>query len=441
MKGGKQMEKILTEILKVDGMTCHNCENTIEKAISKLAGVVKVKASFKTRNVIIKYDANKLSKKDIVSSIEKVGYTPVTEGNNKFVVVAFIIMFGLYLIFKNTNVFNFIPKVEDNIGYGLLFVVGLLTSVHCIAMCGGINIAVSMNSGENNKFKFGSLYNLGRIVSYTIIGGIAGALGSTISFSSMAKDIISVGAGIFMIIIGINITSLFKNINVLRFHLPKRLAKFFNRQKKNTKSPFIVGMLNGLMPCGPLQTMQIYALGTGSLIVGALSMFMFGLGTMPLMLGLSSLGGVMSGKMGVNLKKLSGVLVVVLGIVMFNRGFDYSFISNLTKQTIDLDNVTVSEIKDGYQEVTTRFENGSYQPIVVQKGIPVKWTIIMKNGDLNGCNDKIEIVYFDISKELSLGDNEVMFTPDKTGTFKYTCWMHMLSSYIYVVDSVATIEQ
>jgi plastocyanin domain-containing protein len=145
--------------------------------------------------------------------------------------------------------------------------------------------------------------------------------------------------------------------------------------------------------------------------------------------------------MGAQLKKMSGVLVVVLGIVMFNRGFDYSFISKLTKSSINLDNVTVSVIKDGYQSVTVRFEDGRYKPIVVQKGIPVEWTIQIESGDLNGCNNEIVMSTYDIDKKLDYGDNLIEFTPNKTGTFKYTCWMHMLSSYIYVVDDIASLKQ
>lgn len=433
------MKGVITEILKVDGMTCHNCEKTVEKALSKLDGVVKVKASFHNRNVIVKYDPDKVSKKEMSAAVEHVGYTIIDEGSNKFVIISFIILLGLYLILKNTGIFNFVPDVEDNIGYGLLFVVGLLTSIHCIAMCGGINISVSMNN-TGNKFKPGFLYNLGRLTSYTIIGGIVGAIGSTISFSPTAKNTVSVIAGLFMMIMGINMTGLFKNNKVLNIHMPKFITKYLNKHKKNTKSPFVIGLLNGLMPCGPLQTMQLYALGTGSLVKGALSMFIFALGTMPLMLGLSSLSGFMSGKMGVKLKKLSGILVVILGVAMFNRGFDFSFLSRLTQQSID-SNATVATIKDGYQEVETRFEYGRYQPIVVQKGIPVKWTIVIENGDLNGCNKSLVIPFGNITIDLSYGDNLVQFTPDDTGTFRYNCWMNMISSYIYVVDDIASISQ
>jgi hypothetical protein len=250
---------------------------------------------------------------------------------------------------------------------------------------------------------------------------------------------VSIIAGLFMIIMGLNMTNLFKN-SFMNIHMPKFIGKIVNRNKKNIRSPFIIGMLNGLMPCGPLQTMQLYALGTGSIFKGSLSMFFFSLGTTPLMLGLSTLSSFISGKMGVQLKKLSGVLVVLLGVVMFNRGFDYSFITNLSKPSFNSNNVTILVIKDGYQEVTTRFENGRYKPIVVQKGIPVKWTIVIEDGDLNGCNNSILIKEYDIKKDLEYGDNLVTFIPDDIGKFKYTCWMKMIASSIYVVDDIESIN-
>jgi sulfite exporter TauE/SafE/copper chaperone CopZ len=429
------MDNIVMKIFKIDGMTCLMCEKTIENTLKKLDGVKKVKASFKNKTVMIKYDKNILDQKKIASSLEKEGYIIQTNDNNKLVITSFIIILGLYLVFKNTNLFNFVPEIKDNIGYGLLFVVGLLTSVHCIAMCGGINISVSMD----NKFKSGFLYNLGRITSYTVIGGIAGGIGSTIAFNDTFKDMVSIIAGLFMIIMGLNMTNLFKN-SFMNIHMPKFIGKIVNRNKKNIRSPFIIGMLNGLMPCGPLQTMQLYALGTGSIFKGSLSMFFFSLGTTPLMLGLSTLSSFISGKMGVQLKKLSGVLVVLLGVVMFNRGFDYSFITNLSKPSFNSNNVTISVIKDGYQEVTTRFENGRYKPIVVQKGIPVKWTIVIEDGDLNGCNNSILIKEYDIKKDLEYGDNLVTFIPDDIGKFKYTCWMKMIASSIYVVDDIESIN-
>lgn len=81
-----------------------------------------------------------------------------------------------------------------------------------------------------------------------------------------------------------------------------------------------MGMLNGLMPCGPLQAMQLYALSTGSFAQGALSMFVFSLGTVPLMFGLGALSSFLSARFTGVMLKASGAMVIFLGVVMLNNG-------------------------------------------------------------------------------------------------------------------------
>jgi len=112
---------------------------------------------------------------------------------------------------------------------------------------------------------------------------------------------------------------------VLRKITP-RMPKIFGRKISNAKNkgPLLVGLLNGFMPCGPLQAMQLYALGTGSFIAGATSMFMFSLGTVPLMFGLGAISSIAGGKFTQKMMRISAVLVIVLGVVMFNRGLSLS---------------------------------------------------------------------------------------------------------------------
>ena len=168
--------------------------------------------------------------------------------------------------------FNFIPQINQNMSYGILFIVGLSTSLHCIAMCGGINLSQSLNANkENSSIKPSLLYNFGRVVSYTLIGGIVGAIGSVVSLSGSASGIVSLAAGVFMLIMGLNMLNIFPWLR----NIVPRMPKFFSRkihQKKGSSSSFVVGLLNGLMPCGPLQSMQLYTLGTGSFLAGSLSL-------------------------------------------------------------------------------------------------------------------------------------------------------------------------
>jgi len=282
-------------------------------------------------------------------------------------------------------------------GYGVLFLVGLLTSLHCIAMCGGINISqcVSYTSkGKDNKLKPSILYNMGRVISYTIIGGIAGGLGSVVNFSGTAKGFVSIFAGSFMIIMGINMLNIFPGLKKLNIRMPKFFGnKIYNNGNKS--GPFYIGLLNGLMPCGPLQSMQLYALGTGSVVNGALSMFFFSIGTVPLMFGLGAFSSLISNKLSHKIMKISAALVMVLGVIMLNRGLSLSGIA-VPNSSVSASNISV--IEDNIQTITTRMESGRYTPITVQKGVPVRWTIIAEEDDLNGCNNPVTIPKYNIQK-------------------------------------------
>ncbi|NLU51535.1 MAG: heavy metal transporter [Clostridiaceae bacterium] len=457
----------IRKVLQIDGMTCTSCEMRIENALKKLDGVIEAKALFTSSNVYVTYDANVIELNQIIQTIEKLDYVvknkpdtddisePETKksAENKMTINqllgAGIILLALYLVINNTVGFNFIPEINQSMGYGILFFVGLLTSLHCVAMCGGINLSQCVsykvdndNNSKFSRFKPSLLYNSGRVVSYTIIGGIVGAIGSSITFSGAAKGIVAIISGVFMVIMGLNMLNIFPWLRKLNPRMPRIFGKKIHGSKGKL-GPFYIGLLNGLMPCGPLQAMQIYALGTGSALSGALSMFMFSIGTVPLMFGLGALSSILSGKFTHKMLKVSAVLVIVLGVVMTNRGLA---LSGLTLPSLPFgesgnpQGSGVAVVKDGIQIVTTELSPGKYEPITVQKGIPVKWTIRAEKKDINGCNNEIIIPKYNTSKKLEPGDNIIEFTPTGTGTFAYSCWMGMIRSKITVVEDINNID-
>lgn len=97
---------------------------------------------------------------------------------------------------------------------------------------------------------------------------------------------------------------------------------------------------------------------------------------------------------------------------------------------------TKATVSDGVQTLATTLDQGIYKPIVVQTGIPVKWTITAKDGDLSSCNNKMVIRSYGVEKQLNVGENVVEFTPTKSGTIVYSCWMGMVGSTITVVDDI-----
>ena len=450
-------------ILKIEGMVCVNCENLIEDILLDNNGVNKVEVSYTKGLAKINYNENKTSINDLIRVISENGYKVIDFSNevnedlsnknkkskkrdidcankdedNTFLII--IIILGVILLLKKfgvSNIFSVFPTPNENTSYSMLFIIGLFTSLHCVSMCGGINLSQCINyndtidKGTLSTIKPAFLYNLGRVISYTIFGAIVGGIGSIISFTGWMQSLIQLIASIFMIIMGLNMLNIFSWLRKLNPRMPKIFAKKF--KSKNNNSPFFIGLLNGFMPCGPLQAMQIYAISTGSVTKGAISMFLFSLGTVPLMFGLGTLSSYMSKKFSNKIMKFGAILVIVLGFSMFNNALALSGIN--FSQGSENDSGVRAEIQDNIQVVTTKLKGGTYEPIIVEVGKPVKWNIQVSNGSLNGCNNKIIIREYEIEKSLEMGDNIIEFTPTEAGTYTYSCWMGMLRSKIYVVN-------
>lgn len=422
-----------TYIIPVEGMFCENCEKRITEKLFSIDGVSACTASYESSEVRVICD-NSVSRKTLVDCITALGYTEKKgSGRNVQIVSILIIILALYLILNHLgllNVFNIFPTIENTFELPFLFVIGLLTSVHCIAMCGGINLTQSVNAAQKQEktLKSNLLYNLGRVISYTVIGGIAGAVGSVLSFGGSFKGIVAIIAGAIMLVMALRMLGVFKTLKKLRLPIPKKLAVGYAKLMRG-RSSFFIGLLNGLMPCGPLQSMQIYALSTGSFLLGALSMLLFSLGTVPLMFGFGFISGKLNSKYTRYMLTVSAVLIFVMGLSMLTNGLSLSGVS--VPQTVS-EQPKEAVMSGDIQTVTTEVDYGSYEPFSVKSGIPVEWTIIVPEGKLNGCNGEIIVPAYDIDVKLHEGENLVTFTPQKTGTVPYTCWMGMIKSSISV---------
>jgi sulfite exporter TauE/SafE len=292
------------------------------------------------------------------------------------------------------------------------------------------------------------LYHLGRVASYTVLGGIIGGLGSVLSVGTAFKGVIMLGAGLFMVLMSLSMLGWLPARLVPR--LPAKWTAGAERAKAG-RGPFVVGLLNGLMPCGPLQAMQLYALSTGTVAMGALSMFLFSVGTVPLMLGSGLVAVSLKGRFTRGTTRVSAVLVMLIAVVMVVNAtgfFGWSPAAAAEKPTgaapssdaagyAVVDGHAVAKMADGYQEVAVDVQRSAYPPILVQKGVPVRFHLLAQKKDLNGCNGTVVFPSFGLEKKLAPGDNLVEFTPDATGTIAFSCWMSMIHSSIVVVDDLS----
>jgi len=411
---------IKTTNLHISGMTCANCQSRIEKKLRNTSGVQNATVSYNSGKASVTYDANIVSPAELIAAVDNLGYKAIAgdKRQDAIRIASFlIIVCTLYIVLQHFGILNMlVPNqlAKTEMAYGMLFLIGLMTSLHCLAMCGGINLSQCVSRGISSPI----LYSLGRVISYTAVGFVVGALGSVINFSIAMQGTLKLIAGLIMIIMGINLLGVFP---LLRKFIPR-----FPKIKSNSKSPLIVGLLNGFMPCGPLQAMQIYALSTGSPVSGALSMFLFCLGTVPLTFGFGAFSSMLGQKFTRKAVVIGATLVVVLGMSMLTDGLSLTGFEAKSK--------TEKVEQTNAQVINSTLGAHQYPNITVKAGIPVKWIINAPPGSINGCNNRILIREYGIEHSLNYGENVIEFTPTKTGQFLYTCWMGMMRATITVVN-------
>jgi len=411
------------------------------------------------------YKKNKDKEKVIVNDeeIEKEGFF---DKIGLYILIGSVILLLFvvyYFFFRNFQLPEIsIPQLGENTGLILLFAAGILTGFHCISMCGGFVVSYTAKNALNGhkSFKQHLVYGGSKVISYTIIGGIFGLIGGVVAFSIGLRSWVAVLAGLFMIFYALSMFGI-KFFRRFQFN-PKFLTRIASSESSKFNGPYsrplVTGLLNGLfIACGPLQAMYLYAMGTGSFVSGATSLFAFGLGTLPVMLGFGSLATIISHKTTQKILKISAIIVLILGLIMLNRGltlmgssYNYDSIkakisggnanqANINTGATETNNV---KIENGVQIVNMDVDGSGYHPnsFVLKQGVPVKWNINVKQ--LFSCTNELVMNEYDIDFYLKQGLNVIEFTPDKTGTISFTCGMGMLhGSFIVTETGTASQEE
>jgi len=207
------------------------------------------------------------------------------------------------------------------------FTIGLFGSLHCVGMCGPIAMALPYQD-RNRWLTLGNtlLYNLGRVVTYALLGGVIGLVGKGL-FLAGAQQTISIVLGVSLLVIALFSINL--EFQLLKIPAWQRWNAWLKQQlgfflRKNTRSSlFVVGMLNGLLPCGLVYMAIAGAVTTFSPAGGMLYMALFGLGTIPLMLTAALAGNFASVKLRSHLRKVLPVILVGFAVLLILRGLNF----------------------------------------------------------------------------------------------------------------------
>lgn len=203
-------------------------------------------------------------------------------------------------------------------------VLGLLGSLHCVGMCGPIAFMLPVDrSNSFKKVSQISIYHVGRLLAYSVIGLVFGLVGKSLYLFGVQQQL-SVAIGAIMIIL---VLMPYKIIG--KYNLSKPLNKLIAKVKsglglaikKKTADTFLtIGFLNGFLPCGLVYMAVFGAVATGSLLQGSLYMLLFGLGTIPLMTSAIYLGKFLNTAVKQRIQKAIPVFVIIIGVLFILRG-------------------------------------------------------------------------------------------------------------------------
>ena len=347
----------------------------------------------------------------------------------KRVIVISALGLALYLVL---NFSQFLGGQFETPGNGqplslaLLFIAGTLTGFHCAGMCGALVVGYTVRAANEGGAKYLThlYYGAGKTLSYTVIGGLFGALGSIVTFTPFMRGVAGLAAGVFLILFGLSTLRVFAPLGRFQLKTPGFIMRWVGKALRRNTNPFVIGLLNGLMIiCGPLQAMYIMAAGTGNPVEGAKMLFVFGLGTLPLMMGFGFLASALSRQFAPKLVRASGFIVIALGIIMLQRG--HNMIGGVDPHAaMGHASQPVAGVAGGAsvpQAVHTMVEQAgpvADQP-VVRAGVPVQWMLM---GDsLAECGGWVSLEALGQRWELTPGMSTFEFTPIEPGLLHWRC--------------------
>ena len=315
----------------VSGMHCKSCVFMTEDELSNVSYITKAKTDLRSHTVEVTGVFNGKEAEEVARELSHVlephGYALSVErsqiqSNQKDFLLAIPIALALIFLFVLLQEMGIVNLINTgDVSYGTAFLIGVIASLStCMAVVGGLVLSLSATyAKEGDKVKPQLLFHIGRLVAFFLLGGVIGALGANFTLTTTGTFLLSFLVGVVMLILGINLLDIFPWAKRLQPTLPKFFSQYALKVTKinHTLTPFLIGVATFFLPCGFTQSMQLYTLGTGSFIDGAVTMLVFALGTLPVLalLSFSSFSIQKSSKSGIFFKTAG---IVVIAFALFN---------------------------------------------------------------------------------------------------------------------------
>ncbi|MDQ6984921.1 MAG: sulfite exporter TauE/SafE family protein [Candidatus Dojkabacteria bacterium] len=465
-KKNKPNNQVTNCTLYVEGMHCASCEILIERKLLKQDGIDSVDASLKGGRVDIKYvGTEKPNLEGLNKDFKSLGYkfsdkqfkrdiTPAISFKNgglsinpkkfknylRLIIISVSLLVAFYF-FQELKLGQYV-SVDSKSALPAFLFLGLAAGFSsCAALVGGLLLSMSKQWNEiyidkdsnREKAEPHMLFHLGRITSFTILGGVLGLLGEKISLDNLAVfATITIIVSIIMFILAMQMLGVDK-FQRFKFTAPKSLTRFASDETnfKGRYMPFLLGSLTFLLPCGFTLIAQAIALTSGDFIRGAAIMLMFALGTfVPLMM-ISFSGVAFNSKPHLTAKFniVAGLVIIFFAIYNINGQLNVLGLDSLNdifSSSEQGEVVTANE--EGVQIINITAKGFEYIPTsstTIKAGVPTK--IIVDNQGIQGC------AYFmaangliDNYVSLNKGITEIDLGEPNKGQYKLTCSMGMV---------------
>ncbi len=303
--------------IRIRGMICRSCTNEVSGMLVRTKGVVNAAVSYRKALALVSYDPALVTPDDLEKRIKSLGYDTGARSRAERLLDLGCAGLTFLLVWLLLRWGGVSPEISGA-SFGTLFLVGLSTSPHCLGMCGGILLS-ACHGREGRKAQLGAAlgYNGGRMISYTALGAVSGALGTVLTYTLSMKSMLFTMLGLAVALLGLNMWGLLPALPSLPDETGT-VCRLPGKLRRHT--PLLVGLLTGLMPCGALYAAWLCAMSGGSAGNGALLMLAFALGTVPLMLLFASLGALLPHGWKKYLRKFGAVLVTSMGLKMLIGG-------------------------------------------------------------------------------------------------------------------------
>ncbi len=320
-----------TYTFHVSGTHCASCKILIEDILGKQDFIKSAQVNLKKEIVEIETTNEKSADEILAILNEKVkpnGYTlsieknmEVKESNNVIwtAIPIGLLFLILFFLLQKSGILNL--GIGGDVTPTTSFIIGLIASVSsCLAIVGGLVLSLSAKISQDDvsDTKTFVLFHIGRLVSFGLLGGVLGLVGNAIGINFTVTGILGIIASLVMLFLGLNLVGIFaKN----KLTLGSGIFNFFRKIEHKTLTPLIIGFATFFLPCGFTQSMQIVALSSGTFWGGAMIMFAFALGTLPV-LAILSFGSVSfaHSKYAPLFFKSAGVVVIGLGLFALLAG-------------------------------------------------------------------------------------------------------------------------